>query len=136
MKNIIEKFKNTFFSKQFIVFTIIGMINTFNGTFFSYIYSSFLSTTIAFLPGYVSGLLISYILNSFITFKKKLTFEKFIKFAISSIPNFVIQYVVVIICNIIGLHKLIAYIIAAIIGVPITFILIKFFAFKDNRASS
>lgn len=132
MNNIIQKFKKIFFSKQFIVFMIIGIINTFNGTIFSYIYSSFLSAAIAFLPGYISGLLISYILNSFITFKEKLSFQKLIKFIMSSMPNFFIQYMVVIICNVIGLHKLIAYGLAAIIGVPVTFILLKFFAFSKN----
>lgn len=131
MNNIIKKFRATFFTTQFIIFIVIGIINTFNGTVFSYIFSNFLRPNIAFLPGYISGLLISYLLNNFITFKEKLSFEKLIKFAISSIPNFIIQYVVVIICDIIGLDKLIAYILAAIIGVPVTFILIKFFAFSS-----
>lgn len=132
MNNIMQKFKDTFFSKQFIIFVLIGIVNTFNGTVFSYIYSSFLSANVAFLPGYISGLLISYILNSFITFKEKLNFQKLIKFTLSSIPNFIIQYIVVIICNMIGLHKLFAYMLAAIIGIPVTFLLLKFFAFREN----
>ena len=132
MNNVIQKFKDTFFSKQFIIFVIIGIINTFNGTVFSYIYSNFLSANVAFLPGYISGLLISYILNSFITFKEKLSFQKLIKFTVSSIPNFIIQYIVVIICNIMGLHKLFAYMLAAIIGIPVTFLLLKFFAFNEK----
>ena len=133
MNNVIQKFKDTFFSKQFIIFVLIGILNTFNGTVFSYIYSSFLSANVAFLPGYISGLLISYILNSFITFKEKLSFQKLIKFTIYSMPNFIIQYIVVIICNMIGLDKLFAYMLAAIIGVPVTFILLKFFAFSNKR---
>lgn len=132
MDNLIQKFKDTFFSKQFIIFVLIGIINTFNGTVFSYLYSSFLSANVAFLPGYISGLFISYILNSFITFKEKLSFQKFIKFTVSSIPNFIIQYIVVITCNTIGLHKFVAYMIAAIIGVPITFLFMKFFAFTKK----
>ncbi len=133
MNDIIKKIKNIFISKQFIIFIIIGIINTFNGTVFSYIYSSFLNATIAFLPGYISGLIISYILNSFITFKETLSFSKFIKFAISSIPNFIIQYIVVIICSAFGIQKLFAYLLAAIIGVPITFLLMKFFAFNTKN---
>ena len=131
MAKFIEKFKDTLFSKQFIVFVIIGVINTFNSTIFSYIYSIFLNENMAFIVGYISGLLISYILNSFITFNEKLTFQRFIRFVISYIPNFIIQNIVVIIVfNIIGLNKLIAYLLAAIIGVPITFMLMKFFAFN------
>lgn len=135
MNNHTKKIKDAFLSKQFIIFIIIGIINTFTGTVFSYIYSNFLSVNIAFLPGYASGLLISYLLNSLITFKEKLNFQKFIKFTISTIPNFIVQYIVVIICNIIGLHKLFAYMLAAIIGVPITFLLLKFFAFNTKNIS-
>lgn len=135
MNNLQQKFKDTFLSKQFIIFILIGIVNTFNGTIFSYIFSNFLSANIAFFPGYVSGLLISYILNSFITFKEKLSFHKLIKFIISSLPNFIIQYIVVIICNNLGLHKLFAYMMAAIIGVPITFLLMKFFTFNKTSTN-
>lgn len=136
MNNVIQKFKNTFFTKEFILFLIIGVINTFNGTVFSYVYSNFFNENIAFIVGYISGLIISYILNSFITFKETLNFRKFIKFAISYIPNFIIQNIVVLIVfNMMGFNKLIAYILAAIIGVPITFILMKFFAFRETNSN-
>ena len=129
--NIINKIKSIFINKEFILFIIIGVINTFNGVMFSFIYSSILNENLAFILGYISGLVVSYILNSYITFKEKLSFTKFIKFGISYIPNFIIQNIVVIITfNILGLHKLIAYCLAAIIGIPVTFILLKFFAFE------
>ncbi len=134
MKSLINKYKEVFFSKQFIMFVIIGVINTFNGVVFSYIYSSFFNENIAFIFGYISGLIISYILNSYVTFKEKLELNKFIKFAVSYIPNFIIQNIVVLIVfNMMGIHKLIAYGLAAVIGVPITFIFMKFFAFKKNK---
>ena len=125
MKALIDKILKIFLSKEFILFVIIGVINTFNGVIFSMIYSKFLDANLAFVVGYISGLFISYILNSYVTFKEKLEFSKFIKFAISYI-------VVLVVFNIMGLNKLIAYILAAIIGVPVTFILMKFFAFKEK----
>ncbi|WP_416325212.1 GtrA family protein [[Eubacterium] hominis] len=129
MNKIIKFFMN----KEFLIFVIIGVVNTFNGTLFSYLYSSFMNENIAFIFGYVSGLFISYLLNSYITFKERLAFHRFIKFAISYIPNFIIQNIVVIVViNIMGLHKLIAYGLAAIIGVPVTFFFMKVFAFKDK----
>lgn len=129
--NIMDKIKKIFLNKEFIFFIIIGLINTFNGVIFSFIYSSLFNENLAFVLGYISGLAISYILNSYVTFKEKLSFTKFIKFGISYIPNFIIQNIVVIIAfNILGLHKLIAYCLAAIIGIPVTFILLKFFAFR------
>lgn len=129
--NIIKKKKNIFINKEFILFIIIGVINTFNGIVFSFIYSSLLNENLAFVLGYISGLIVSYILNSYITFKEKLSITKFLKFGISYIPNFIIQNIVVIITfNILELHKLVAYCLAAVIGIPVTFVLLKFFAFK------
>ena len=133
MGEVIKKIKDIFFNKEFILFIIIGVINTFNGVIFSYIYSSFLNENVAFVVGYISSLVISYILNSYVTFKEKLEFKKLIKFAISYIPNFIIQNIIVLIVfNMMGFDKLIAYALAAIIGVPVTFICMKFFAFKEK----
>ena len=134
MKDLVVKFKDIFFSKQFIIFVVIGIINTFNGTIFSVIYSKFMNSNIAFVFGYISGLIISYILNSYFTFKENMNINKFIKFTISCMPNFIIQYIVVyIVFNIMGLPNVIAYGLAAIIGVPVTFILMKFFAFNRKE---
>lgn len=133
MNQLIKRIKDIFLSREFILFLIVGVINTFNGTIFASIYSIFLNENIAFVLGYISSLIISYILNSFITFKEKLEVRKFIKFAISYIPNFIIQNIVVIIVfNMFNYDKIIAYILAAIIGVPVTFVLMKFFAFRHN----
>lgn len=133
MNKLIQKIRNIFLSKEFILFLIVGIINTFNGTIFAALYSILINENGAFVLGYVSALIISYILNSFITFREKLEVRKFIKFAISYIPNFIIQNIVVIIVfNILNYDKIIAYILAAIIGVPVTFILMKFFAFRKR----
>lgn len=127
MTNLFKVFK----SKQFILFILIGVINTFNGVVFSTIYSLLFNANISFILGYISGLIISYLLNSFITFKERLSINKFLKFVISYIPNFIIQNTIVIILyNMLAMNKILVYLIAAIIGVPITFIFMKLFAFK------
>lgn len=134
MKKIITKIKEMFFNIEFIKFVAIGCINTLNGILFSYVFSIFLNENLAFVVGYILGLFISYLLNSFFTFKEKLHIKKFVKFAISYIPNFIIQNVVVILVfNVLGYHKLIAYALAAIIGVPITFLFMKLFAFNNKE---
>jgi len=128
-----KKIISFFFNKEFILFVIIGIINTFNGTVFSYIYSTFFNENIAFIFGYLSGLVIAYFLNSIFTFKAAVALNKFIKFAIAYIPNFIIQNVIVIITfNILGWHKLVAYLAAAAISVPITFVILKLFTFKKE----
>lgn len=131
---LFSKIKEVFFKKDFLLFLFVGVINTINGIAFAYLYSLFFNSNLAFSLGYVTSLSISYILNSFITFKEQLSFDKYLKFCISYIPNFIIQNIIVIIfLNIMGWYKLFVYALAAVIGVPITFLLMKFYAFKKNN---
>lgn len=131
----LNKLKKTFFSLQFIMFLIIGVINTINGIGFAYLYSLVISNVnLAFITGYLTSLTIGYLLNSFLTFKEKLNFKKFIKFCISYIPNFIIQNgFVILFYNILGWEKLLVYCLAAIIGIPVTFLLLKLFAFRSKK---
>lgn len=126
-----------FFDKSFILFLFVGVVNTLNGVIFSSLYSIAFQANLAFVFGYITSLTISYLLNSFITFKENLTFKKYIKFCISYIPNFIIQNLIVfIVYNTLHLHKLIAYLLAAIIGIPVTFVLMKIFAFSSKKEST
>jgi HAD superfamily phosphoserine phosphatase-like hydrolase len=130
----IKKIKRIFLTKQFFNFLIVGGINTVNGILFSYIYSIFLDVNISFILGYITAMTISYLLNSLIVFKENMMFKKYIKFCISYIPNFIIQNICVFIFyNNLGWNKLIVFALAAIIGVPITFIIMKFFAFSKKN---
>lgn len=130
-----EKIMNMFTDKKFILFIIVGCINAINGILLSTLYSIFLNSNIAFILGYLTSLFVSYLLNSYITFKdKNLTINKFIKFCISYIPNFLVQLICVLIfINIMHINKIITYTIAAIIGVPITYLLLVIFTFKKNN---
>ena len=129
-----SKIKDTFFTRQFLSFVFIGAANTIICTLFSYIYSSFIEPSIAFALGYISSLIISYFLNSCVTFKESLAVSRFVKYIISYIPNFLIQQVVVTLCiEAFGLYKLVAYVLAAVIGVPVTFAIMKIFAFRRRK---
>ena len=130
----IKKIKNVFLSKEFFGFLVVGGINTINGILFSYIYSLFLDVNVSFICGYITSMTISYLLNTTLVFKEDMRFMKYIKFCISYIPNFIIQNIFVIIFyNILGWNKLIVFALAAIVGVPITFIIMKFFAFSKKN---
>lgn len=132
----VKKLKNIFFTKEFFTFLIVGGINTINGIVFSYVYSLFLGVNVSFVLGYVTAMTISYILNSTLVFKEDMGVIKYIKFCISYIPNFIIQNIFVLIFyNMLHWNKLIVFALAAIVGVPVTFIIMKFFAFnkKDNH---
>lgn len=131
-----KKIISNFFNPQFIRFVFVGFINTFNGVIFSFLYSFVLQNEkLSFVIGYITSLIISYILNSLVTFyDKKINFKKCVKFCISYIPNFLIQLICVyIFIDLLHLYNLIAYIIAAIIGIPITYLVLLLFTFKNRK---
>ena len=131
---MIERIKREFLNKQFLIFLIIGGINTINGMIIPALFTLFLQANLAYAISFIPSLGISYILNSFFTFKeKKLNWLKCIKFYISYIPNFLVQNSIFFLCyNIFHLHRLIGIICASIIAVPITFLLMKYFAFSKK----
>lgn len=128
----LNKLKLLFLSRDFILFVIIGVVNTFNGVIFSLIFNMLIvNSSIAFCGGYLLSNVVAYLLNSSIIFKEKLGLIKYIRFFVSYIPNFLIQLAIVfMMCDILGLYNWLAYVVAATIGVPITFLCVKLFAFK------
>ncbi|PHV70609.1 polysaccharide synthesis protein GtrA [Sporanaerobium hydrogeniformans] len=133
--NNLKKVVNIFYNKQFMLFILIGGINSIVTIIVSYIYSLLFEEVFSFILGYTTGTFISYILNSYITFKDELGIKKYVKFLISCIPNFITQLIIVwLVVEIFSWHKMIGYILAAAIGMPITFILLKLYVFiKKNE---
>ena len=128
-----ERLKKTFLSKEFMIFIAVGVICTLANVLFSQMYRTFIpNNTLAFLPGYVTSNILSYVLNSFVTFKERLSLARFWKYFISYIPNFIIQTIIVFCYSLIlpSSPSIFAYITAAVIGVPITYIIMKLFTFK------
>lgn len=132
-----EKLKKMLFSKEFLSFVGIGVACTLLNVIFSALYRIFIPDTLfAFLPGYVTANIVSYLLNSLITFKERLNFIRYIKYFISYIPNFVIQTILVFVYTLLFPNSpdIWAYAVAAVIGVPVTFIIMKIFTFRKKKA--
>jgi len=126
--------KTQYLSKQFFLFLCVGAFNTLNGTVLSLLFSTFLHANIAFAAGYIASLIISYFLNSRITFSSQLSFIGIIKYCIAYIPNFLIQNIVVfVLFNLLESPKVIAYAAAAAIGIPVTYALMKCFAYRNKK---
>lgn len=130
----IKALYDIFLNKQFILFVIIGCINTLSTTVFSTIYTSVLNSIQAFIVGYLTGIIISYTLNTTFTFKQKFNVVSLLKFSISTIPNFIIQMIIVYIgIAILHLPNIVCYGMAAVIGVPITFLILKLYVFVNGK---
>lgn len=132
--SFMKKVFDYFFSVEFFQFLVVGVINTINSTLISTLFSLWLQANVAFIIGYILSLSIAYVLNSVWIFKQKLTFKKFVMFAVSYIPNFIIQNVIVfLLFNLAGLNKILVYALAAIIGIPVTFICVKLLCFLKKK---
>ena len=123
-------------SKGFIEFCILGLINTFNDSLFSWIFSllPFIGRgNLAAVMGYAVALSIAYLLTCQVIFKNKPALKSYFRFIISYIPNFIIFYLVTFITiNTWGLHQFWATALAAAAGGPITYVIIKIYAFRKK----
>lgn len=130
MQKKIEQIKDIFINKQFIIFIMIGCINTLSTTVFSSLYTRLLGSIQSFVLGYLTGILISYTLNTIFTFHEGFSGQRLIQFTVSTIPNFIIQLIIVYLgVTLMQLPNIICYGVAALIGVPITFLILKLYVF-------
>ncbi|MBQ7037033.1 MAG: GtrA family protein [Clostridia bacterium] len=130
----LSRLKKTFLSPSFIRFLLVGGLSTLATTFFAVLYEKWISVPVlAFAVGYFTTLVLSFFVNCGFTFGAKPSFAKYIKYIVSYIPNFLIQcFSVFLLHHVLGLWEIIAYLLAAIIGVPVTYLLMKVFTFKKQ----
>ena len=130
MKRILKEIKKTFMSEKFVGFCLIGVINTFNTAFFSWLLHFKIQGNFAAYLGFFLSLTVNYFLNSVIVFRNHIRFKKYLKFLISYIPNFIIYFLVSFITlNLLEMDQFWATVIATAAGGPVTFIIIKLYAF-------
>ena len=130
----IQKLKRVFLSPAFGKFVAIGFVNGFNSVVASYIFSIILPVNISFVLGYCISISISYFLNSHFVFQRKTNMERFVKFCLSYIPNFLIQNgCVFVMYNILDWHEIAAFAFAGVFAVPITYVILNILTFKTVR---
>ena len=133
MRRLFTELKRTFLSKKFIGFCLIGIVNTFNTAFFSWLAHLKIQENISAYIGYFISLTINYALNSKIVFKNPLGLKRYLKFLLSYVPNFIIYTLVSLLTiNVMQLNQFWATVLATAAGAPITFVIIKLFAFGSR----
>lgn len=131
MKLNLETIRHHFFSRAFLLFLVVGCINTFLCSFLAEILKPvFHDANLAFNAGYILSNINAYFLNSLFVFPTKMCVTRYVKFFLSYVPNYIIQNIIVfVVYNLMGLPSLVSYLIAAVLGIPITFLFVKIFAF-------
>ena len=122
-----------FFTVQFLIFVVIGGVNTLSTAVFAagldILHPAGRDSRFNFVLGYLAGLVLSFFLNTRFTFRQKPTLRRFIRFPVSYIPNFIIQYLCVWLFTALSLNQTLAYLLAAAAGIPVTFLTMKFFVY-------
>lgn len=133
MASISSRLIKLFLNRNFLWFCIIGTVNTINAAFFSWVAHHYIQNNIAAVFGYIISITIAFFLNCKIIFKDKLSPLRYLRFLISYIPNFIIYFLVTFITiNTLRLHQFWATALASIAGGPITFLIIKLYAFGER----
>ena len=129
-----EKVKKTYFTRDFIVFVFCGGMGTITNFVFSLAVSMALNPSVSYVFGYGISLFVTYSLNAKLIFYHKISYLGFIKFCISYLPNFLILFAFVLaFLNLLHWNKIVVYALAGMLGLPITFLLVKIFAFNKGR---
>lgn len=126
--------KNIFVSKKFIGFCLLGCVNCFNTSLFSWIAENFMQRNVAHIAGYACGLTIAFFITCTFIFKKRPSFERYAKFLIAYIPNFIIFFLMgFVTLNTLELNQFLGTFLAAAAGGPITFIIMWVFTFSAPK---
>lgn len=123
---MINKYKNIFLTPKFTKFVIVGIINTINHNIIYLTLLNFLNYMAANLIAFIISMIISFFLNCYFTFNIKPTFEKFMVFPLTNLPNLFFQTVgIYIVVEVIKISKEYGALITAIFSIPLTFLMMK-----------
>lgn len=125
------RFIRPYLSLDFLRFIICGGIGSLIGISFAILLSSIINPIVSYVCGYTLGNVITYMFNSSLLFYSKKSIRGFGRFFISYIPNFfILLSVVYVSINYLHINIIVSYLLAALLSLPISFILVKIFAFK------
>ncbi|WP_405168767.1 GtrA family protein [Paenibacillus sp. FSL H3-0286] len=113
-------------NKQFLKFVISGGINTLFTYLVYLLLLQALSYSMSYTISYISGIFLSYYLNTIFVFKEKVTFRKFLKFPIVYLVQYLINLLMLfVLVEYLNLSKQIVPLIVIVVTIPITYTLSK-----------
>jgi putative flippase GtrA/phosphoserine phosphatase len=126
--------KNSIFSIDFLRFVFVGGIGTLVNFIVSVTISSVIDPVVSYAIAYGISMSVTYTLDSKFVFKRKLSVGRFLKFLISYLPNFLILFsFVALFINLLGVNRILVYGLVGLLGLPITFLIVKVFAFGKGE---
>lgn len=130
----LNKVAKTFYSRHFIMYIIIGSFNTLNTAFISHLLSKIIYDYPSSYLAFVISLSISYVLNAKVNFHHKLMVLEYLKFMSIYIPHFLIFATIsTIALSVWNFPPFWATVTASVSGAPITYLVMRFFAFSSKK---
>ena len=134
MKYVIEmlkKVKNLFLNKNFIKFSLFGIINTLNTALFSQALVWLkVQKNMSAILGYILSLQIAFWLTSRYIFRVKPTGSRYARFILSYLPSFLVYILLHGILGNLRITQFSATMIAVLLSGPLTFVIVKIYAFE------
>ncbi len=131
---MLRKWLRACISPEFFRFWCVGWVNLAAAWCLEAGFTLVLPPNIAFTVGYLLSLLVSFFMNSKVTFKVPMTLGRLGPFLLGYIPNFIVQSLTVLLFhNGLGLSPFLAYLIAAVVGTPVTFLTLKLLVFDRKK---
>lgn len=119
--------------RQFIAFALIGVANTFVHGALLMLCVEILKITVvaAHFFAFSAANIVSYVLNSTLTFRMNLSMKRYAKFYIASMGSLGLTLSLSWLIDAYGAHYLLGFLIIVVVVPVISFFLMKFWAFAD-----
>lgn len=131
------RLRKQFWTKEFFLFVVVGVVNTLDCSLFAagLMAGGISDANIAFNIGYLISNILAYLLNCWLIFSTRPQFGQYLRFAISYAGNMAIENAAVLIFyNWLGFPPVISFVVAALVSVPVTFLLVKMYAFRQKQS--
>lgn len=134
MRRFYGRLRRVFLSRRFLTYCLLGIVNTFNTAWISTAASRVVpNRNAAALVGYFASLSGAFLLNCRFVFYNRPNLRRYARFLLSYVPNSIIYFLVTFMTiNTWRLPQFWATALASMIGAPVTFVIIQFYAFRQK----
>ncbi|MBQ8550749.1 MAG: GtrA family protein [Clostridia bacterium] len=130
----LKKLLKSFVSRHFLMYVLIGTFNTLNVAIITHLLAMILHDYPSSYLAYIISLVIGYILNAKMNFRQKLGISACLKFMSAYIPHFFIFAAIsTVALSVWNFPPFWATVVASIAGSPVTYLIMRFFAFGNRK---
>lgn len=109
-----------------LAFCLVGLVNTLVSYLVYLAGRLVLPYMVAFVLGWVVGVVVSFLLNCWFTYRVKPTLRGFVLFPLSSLPNIVLSSAgVLLMVEVLGWDQRIAPLVATVLAIPVSYLIAR-----------